>query len=190
MNSENKRTVILVIIAAVALLILGPTLLKGTLRLEKTLLGVPEEEITKPPKIYYKSDLDLITGTTLRERKDELSEVKCTRYWSNGEVETPYDNLTFYIFKDEKKAERAFSRIRDDAFVKLTDEGTNYVRGWLSDTQDASVEQFYYINGNLIVTTTTLSVYDGPISPDTPTDIVRGSEEEAAATIALILSSF
>ena len=103
------------------------------------------------PVVYYRSDLERDVGVRLEEKESKLAGISCKEYRNTKSDPTDFDSMTFYIFKDGKTASKAFAKVKESFFSKITDEGANHVQGWLSGVCDADVESYYYINGNLII---------------------------------------
>ena len=77
-------------------------------------------------------------------------------YWytsHNLEDELCYDELSYYVFKDEKSAKAAFDSMKEEWIETETDSGKNYVQGWERGVLDASLEIFIYQTDNMIITT-------------------------------------
>ena len=142
------------------------------------------------PVVYYKSDLERIVGVELRESEEDYAGYKCTKYWNNRNVPTKYDDLRFYIFLNEDIAYKVLAEIKKNSFREITDEGENYVRGWLEGVVDADIENYYYVNGNLLVETTVTSVNEMARDVDDPDPGVLGGGEEAEELIKLINHNF
>ncbi len=143
------------------------------------------------PVVYYKSDLERIVGVDLRESKAEFLGYSCTRYWNNRNIPTKYDDLRFFVFEKEKDARKAFGELKNsNTFREITDEGDNYVRGWLNGVIDADIEMYYYRNGNLIVSATVTSVDESARDIDDPSPGVIGGGQEAQRLIDLIRENF
>lgn len=139
---------------------------------------------------YDKKKLDQIVGVELREDDWTLSGYPCTKFWNNRTVPTKFDDLRFYLFDDEQDAKYALEDIKSGAFRSVTDEGQNYIRGWLEGVVDADVEMYYYQHGNLIVAASTTSVDESPRSVDDTSSPVLGGGQEAEDLIRLIRSNF
>lgn len=152
-----------------------------------------DRSVYTPPKTYQKSDLEGIVGTSLSESGTEFYGKSCVKYWNNQNVPTEYDDLRFYVFDSEKAAKKAFKAVKDHkevGFREITDEGDDYIRGWQAGVVDADIEEYIYINGNLIVTAVVTSVDGSARAVDDPEPAVRGGGEEALATIRLIRDNF
>ncbi len=114
-----------------------------------------------------------LTQMNIKEQLQEesIGDHACTKYWNNrSETTTIYDDMTFYIFDKESEARDALSDIKEHAFREITDVGDNYVRGWLDGVMDADIEEYYYVNGNLMVVTTVAAVDESarPVDDDSP----------------------
>ncbi|MBO4845062.1 MAG: hypothetical protein J5525_02020 [Lachnospiraceae bacterium] len=105
------------------------------------------------PVIYYKSDIERDTKTRLSKKETEFQGYKCTQFMSDKKNPTDYDSMIFYTFKDGSTASKAFSSVKENVFRKITDEGNNFVQGWIKGVSDAEVERYFYLNGNLIIST-------------------------------------
>ena len=142
------------------------------------------------PIVYFRSDLERVVGVRLREQKMEVAGIGCTKYWNNRNTPTKYDDLRFYIFDDERDAYKALNKIREKSFCEITDEGGNYVRGWLDGVVDAQIEDYYYVNGNLMVEAVVTSVDESARDVNDPTSPIRGGGREALELIKLINETF
>ncbi len=142
------------------------------------------------PIVYYGSDLDRIVGVNLRSSEATMGGYSCTKYWNNRNTPTQYDDLTFYIFGKEKYAKKALKEIKENAFYEITAEGDNYVRGWLDGVIDADVENYYYVNGNLMVVACVTSVDESARDIDDTTPAVWGGGDTAQEIINLITDNF
>lgn len=81
---------------------------------------------------------------------------KCMNYWyagHNWDDDLCYDELSYYVFKDNKSAKKVFKTIQKNWIDRETDSGTDYVQGWESGVLDAEVEVFIYRTDNMIITT-------------------------------------
>lgn len=112
------------------------------------------------------------------------------RFWDEGHIPTAYDHFTFYIFDKEKQAKKALAEIKEKSFREITDEGENYVRGWLDGVVDADIENYYYINGNLMVAATVTSVDQSARDVNDPTSPVWGGGQTALDIINTINDYF
>lgn len=76
-----------------------------------------------------------------------------------------YDELSYYVFKNERSAKKAFKYIKENWIGSETDSAKNYVQGWEKDVLDASVEIFVYQIDNMIITAE-LQVVSGWTEPE------------------------
>ena len=154
--------------------------------------GTPAQKNTgaEIPVVYNKSDLDRIVGVELREREREIDGYRCMEYWNNRNTPTKYDDLRFYVFDDAEAANKALEQIKSNSFYEITDEGDNYVRGWLANVCDADIESYYYVHGNLMVMTDVTCVDESARSIDDTSPSVYGGGEEALEKIKLINDTF
>lgn len=79
----------------------------------------------------------------------------CINYWytsHNWEDEPCYDELSYYVFKNERCAKKAFRVFKERWIDNETDSGKNYVQGWEANVMDANVEVFIYQVDNMIIT--------------------------------------
>jgi hypothetical protein len=197
-SNKNKRIYVLgsiLLVLIVFLIVGGIKFFRETKEAKEKMAN--EEYHNQPhnkynaPVVYYKSDLERIVGVELRESEEEFEGYKCMKYWNNRTVPTKYDDLRFYVFKDEETAYKALEEIKKGGgFREVTDEGPNYIRGWLEGVVDADVEDYYYVNGNLLVMTTVTCVSEWPTNVDDDEDPVMGGGEEAEALIKLINDNF
>ena len=81
------------------------------------------------------------------------------------------------------------SQIKED-LGEITDEGDNYVRGWEKDVVDASIENYYYVDKNLMVIATVTAVNEMARDVNDPTSPVTGGGQEALNLIQLINDNF
>lgn len=197
-SNKNKRIYVLgsiLLVLIVFLIVGGIKFFRETKEAKEKMAN--EEYHNQPhnkynaPVVYYKSDLERIVGVELRESEEEFEGYKCMKYWNNRTVPTKYDDLRFYVFKDEETAYKALEEIKKGGgFRDVTDEGPNYIRGWLEGVVDADVENYYYVNGNLLVETSVTCVSEQPRSVDDDEDAVMGGGDEAEALIKLINDNF
>ena len=103
------------------------------------------------PVVYYSSDIERDTGARLNKTETEFEGYRCTQYICDGKNPTDYDSMIFYTFKDGNTASKAFLAVKEDTFKEITDEGANFVQGWINGVLDADIERYYYLNGNLII---------------------------------------
>lgn len=92
----------------------------------------------------------------------------CMNYWytsHNWDDDLCYDELSYYVFKDKKSAQKAFNTMKKSWIDRETDSGKNYVQGWEKDVLDAEVEVFIYQTENMIITTE-LQVVSGWAEPE------------------------
>ena len=153
-------------------------------------LGEIEENEYVPPKVYYRSDLEEIVGVRLQHDEIAFCGYHVDRYSNTAsKTWTVYDGCTFYIFDTEKHAYKALDELKESSFSEITDEGGNYVRGWLKDVWDARIESYYYVHGNLMVTAYVTVIDENPrwVDEDPP---VNSGRMEAEEIIALINESF
>lgn len=73
---------------------------------------------------------------------------------------------------------------------EITDEGDNFVRGWERDVIDASIENYYYVDKNLMIIATVTAVNEMARDENDPTSPVMGGGQEALDLIRLINDSF
>jgi hypothetical protein len=146
------------------------------------------------PIVYFRSDLERITGVRMQEKDVRFGRYKCKEYrirhWDKDHIPTDYDHLTFYIFGREKQAKKTLSELKKSSFREVTDEGDNFVRGWLDGVVDADIERYYYINGNLMVVAdvTVVDEMARPVDDDEPH--FWGGGQEAVDTINMINDTF
>ena len=139
---------------------------------------------------YSKEELDAIVGVELRQTEREMCGYSCMEYWNNQNTPTRFDDLRFYLFDTQKDAEKVLKEIKKDSFREITDEGEDFVRGWLEGVVDADVERYYYQHGNLIITTVTTSVDESPRDMNDTSPAVVGGGQEAEDLIRLIRAYF
>ncbi len=184
-----KRAYLFLLLPAVLIAVILLPLLPACREKAEALLQFGQDK-DKSSVVYSKEDLDRIVGVELREREWEVAGIACTRYWNNRNTPTIYDDLRFHIFEKEKDAKKALKNLKEHAFYEITDEGDNYVRGWLDGVMDADVEEYYYLHGNLLVETTVTCVDESAREIDDPSPTVFGGGEEASQLIRLITYTF
>ena len=138
---------------------------------------------------WEKSDLDRIVGVELRESETTMCGFDCVKYWNNRNVPTEFDDLRFYVFDKKRDAKAALKKVKKN-LGEITDEGDNYVRGWESNVVDASIENYYYVDKNLMVVTTVTAVNEMARDANDPTSPVMGGGQEALDLIQLINDNF
>ena len=141
-----------------------PSMIKEHARRRQLYNNVPKEVIVQGlsqslfgGSSWEKTDLDRIVGVELRESETTMCGFDCMKYWNNRNVPTEFDDLRFYVFDDKSDAKAALNQIKEN-LGEITDEGDNYVRGWESNVVDASIENYYYVDKNLMVVTTVTAV--------------------------------
>lgn len=80
-----------------------------------------------------------------------------------------YDELSYYVFKNERNAKKAFNIMKEKWIDRETDSGKNYVQGWESGVLDAEVEVFIYQTDNMIIAAE-LKVVSGWAEPENGED--------------------
>ena len=138
---------------------------------------------------WEKNDLDRIVGVELREDETTMCGFACMKYWNNRNVPTKFDDLRFYVFKNKRNAKAALSKIKEN-LGEITDEGDNFVRGWESDVIDASIENYYYVDKNLMIIAAVTAVNEMARDENDPTSPVMGGGQEALDLIRLINDNF
>lgn len=152
-----------IILVVLAILIILPQLVKRNPHILDT-------------KNFTKEDLDTICAVELRhdeiEREDGITYQKL---WNNRNIETKFDDLTFYLYRNKKDAKKVFNQIKKSTFSEVLDEGDNFVKGWEDGVIDANVISYYYLDKNLIVKTDLYVTSDWGMSPD---GIIPGSTND------------
>ena len=138
---------------------------------------------------WEKNDLDRIVGVELREDETIMCGFACMKYWNNRNVPTKFDDLRFYVFKNKRNAKAALSKIKEN-LGEITDEGDNFVRGWERDVIDASIENYYYVDKNLMIIAAVTAVNEMARDENDPTSPVMGGGQEALDLIRLINDNF
>ena len=138
---------------------------------------------------WEKNDLDRIVGVELREDETTMCGFACMKYWNNRNVPTEFDDLRFYVFKNKRDAKAALRKIKKN-LGEITDKGDNFVRGWESDVIDASVENYYYVDKNLMIIAAVTAVNEMARDENDPTSPVMGGGQEALDLIRLINDNF
>lgn len=113
----------------------------------------------------------------MSERLVKMGGYECMNYWyssHNWDDEPCYDELSYYVFKDNKSAEKAFDAMKENWIASETDSGRNYVQGWEADVMDAEVEVFIYQTNNMIITAD-LKVVSGWAEPVAGEDVDNSS---------------
>ena len=202
-DSEKKPPVRRVYILLAILLglllpfvIIIPSVIEEHTRRSQLLKNVPKEVIFQGlsqrllgGSSWEKNDLDRIVGVKLRESETTMCGFACMKYWNNRNVPTEFDDLRFYVFTNRNDAKEALSQIKEN-LGEITDEGDNYVRGWEKDVVDASIENYYYVNKNLMVIATVTAVDEMARDKNYPTPPVMGGGQEALDLIQLINDNF
>ena len=138
---------------------------------------------------WEKTDLNRIVGVELREDETTMCGFACMKYWNNRNVPTEFDDLRFYVFKNKRDAKAALSKIKEN-LGEITDEGDNFVRGWERDVIDASIENYYYVDKNLMIIAAVTAVNEMARDENDPTSPVMGGGQEALDLIRLINDNF
>ena len=138
---------------------------------------------------WEKNDLDRIVGVELREDETTMCGFACMKYLNNRNVPTKFDDLRFYVFKNKHNAKAALSKIKEN-LGEITDEGDNFVRGWERDVIDASIENYYYVDKNLMIIAAVTAVNEMARDENDPTSPVMGGGQEALDLIRLINDNF
>ena len=138
---------------------------------------------------WEKTDLNRIVGVELREEETTMCGFACMKYWNNRNVPTEFDDLRFYVFKNKRDAKAALSKIKEN-LGEITDEGDNFVRGWERDVIDASIENYYYVDKNLMIIVAATAVNEMARDENDPTSPVMGGGQEALDLIRLINDNF
>ena len=173
-----------------------PSMVEEHARRNQLLKNVPKEGLIQGlskslfgDSSWEKTDLNRIVGVELREDETTMCGFACMKYWNNRNVPTEFDDLTFYVFKNKRDAKAALRKIKKN-LGEITDKGDNFVRGWESDVIDASVENYYYVDKNLMIIATVTSVNEMPRDENDQTSPVIGGGQEALDLIRLINDNF
>ena len=120
-----------------------------------TALAVIKYYENRKPRLplYDKARIEQITGLKMKERDTKLNKYECTEYFNYDTNTSDYNKVSFYVFDDISTANKVYKQISKSWFNHVTDEGDNYIQGWLDGVCDASVEAFVYVKGNLIIYT-------------------------------------
>lgn len=202
-DSEKKPSVRLVyILLAILLGLLLPyviaisSMIREYARRSRLINNVPDDVIDQGysqslfgESSWEKKDLDRIVGVELRERETTMCGFACMKYWNNRNVPTEFDDLRFYVFENKSDAKAALRQIKDN-LGEVTDEGDNYVRGWESGVIDASIENYYYVDKNLMVVAAVTAVDETARYVDDPTSPIIGGGQDALDLIQLINDNF
>ena len=173
-----------------------PSMVEEHARRNQLLKNVPKEGLIQGlskslfgDSSWEKTDLNRIVGVELREDETTMCGFACMKYWNNRNVPTEFDDLTFYVFKNKRDAKAALRKIKKN-LGEITDKGDNFVRGWERDVIDASIENYYYVDKNLMIIATVTSVNEMPRDENDPTSPVMGGGQEALDLIRLINDNF
>ena len=173
-----------------------PSMIEEHARRNQLMKNVPKEGLIQGlskslfgDSSWEKTDLNRIVGVELREDETTMCGFACMKYWNNRNVPTKFDDLRFYVFKNKRNAKAALSKIKEN-LGEITDEGDNFVRGWERDVIDASIENYYYVDKNLMIIATVTSVNEMPRDENDPTSPVMGGGQEALDLIRLINDNF
>lgn len=91
----------------------------------------------------------------MAERLVKVGGYDCMNYWCashDWEDDLCYDELSYYVFKNKRSAEKVFQGMKENWIDRETESGKNYVQGWESGVLDADVEVFIYQTDNMIIT--------------------------------------
>lgn len=97
----------------------------------------------------------LVSDKKMANHLFTMGEYECMNYWYTShdwDDDLYYDELSYYVFKNQKAAKKAFNNIKESWIESETDAGKNYVQGWEAGVCDASVEIFIYQTDNMIIT--------------------------------------
>ena len=173
-----------------------PSMIKEHARRNQLMKNVPNEVLIHGLSkslfggtSWEKNDLDRIVGVELREDETTMCGFACMKYWNNRNVPTKFDDLRFYVFKNKCNAKAALSKIKEN-LGEITDEGDNFVRGWERDVIDASIENYYYVDKNLMIIAAVTAVNEMARDENDPTSPVMGGGQEALDLIRLINDNF
>ena len=173
-----------------------PSMVEEHARRNQLLKNVPKEGLIQGlskslfgDSSWEKTDLNRIVGVELREDETTMCGFACMKYWNNRNVPTEFDDLRFYVFENKRDAKAALRQIKKD-LGEITDEGDNFVRGWESDVIDASVENYYYVDKNLMIIAAVTAVNEMARDENDPTSPVMGGGQEALDLIRLINDNF
>ena len=173
-----------------------PSMVEEHARRNQLLKNVPKEGLIQGlskslfgDSSWEKTDLNRIVGVELREDETTMCGFACMKYWNNRNVPTEFDDLTFYVFKNKRDAKAALRKIKKN-LGEITDKGDNFVRGWESDVIDASVENYYYVDKNLMIIAAVTAVNEMARDENDPTSPVMGGGQEALDLIRLINDNF
>ena len=173
-----------------------PSMVEEHARRNQLLKNVPKEGLIQGlskslfgDSSWEKTDLNRIVGVELREDETTMCGFACMKYWNNRNVPTKFDDLRFYVFKNKRNAKVALSKIKEN-LGEITDEGDNFVRGWERDVIDASIENYYYVDKNLMIIAAVTAVNEMAMDENDPTSPVMGGGQEALDLIRLINDNF
>ena len=173
-----------------------PSMVEEHARRNQLLKNVPKEGLIQGlskslfgDSSWEKTDLNRIVGVELREDETTMCGFACMKYWNNRNVPTKFDDLRFYVFKNKRNAKAALSKIKEN-LGEITDEGDNFVRGWERDVIDASIENYYYVDKNLMIIAAVTAVNEMARDENDPTSPVMGGGQEALDLIRLINDNF
>ena len=173
-----------------------PSMVEEHARRNQLLKNVPKEGLIQGlskslfgDSSWEKTDLNRIVGVELREDETTMCGFACMKYWNNRNVPTEFDDLRFYVFKNKRDAKAALSKIKEN-LGEITDEGDNFVRGWERDVIDASIENYYYVDKNLMIIAAVTAVNEMARDENDPTSPVMGGGQEALDLIRLINDNF
>lgn len=104
----------------------------------------------------------------MADRLVNMGGYDCMNYWytsHNWDDEPCYDELSYYVFKNDSCAKKAFNSLKGSWIDRETESGTDYIQGWEAGVLDAEVEVFIYQTQNMIVTAE-LQVVSGWSEPE------------------------
>ncbi len=91
----------------------------------------------------------------MADRLISIGAYDCMNYWyasHDWDDDLCYDELSYYVFKNERCAKKAFNTLKKSWIDRETDSGPNYIQGWEGGVLDAEVEAFIYQTDNMIIT--------------------------------------
>ena len=101
----------------------------------------------EPRHEYTIEDVENRIGTDKFYERDNDTNIS----YRVNDSENEYHGVSFVIYDDASEAERVYREHVDSSFYQITDEGDNYITGWLDGVCDAEVEEIYVLADNMVI---------------------------------------
>lgn len=158
---KEKRTKAIVTCVAIAI----PLLFLFSMFLLIPTLARLREDGTFGGPVFRKDTVEKKIYGTLAKGKDYKAIKDSECYVAEDCYYEELDGVYFYIFKSPRKAKRAFNRIKNSRnYYETSVVVTDYsFMGDVKDVCDASITDYYFISGNLLIGMEAV-FGDGPVS--------------------------